>query len=113
MTFEKSISNCLSKYATFEGRASRSEYWWWLLFLFLASSAAAIYSERLCDLFWLAVLVPTVAVTARRLHDTNRSGWWQLLQLLPVIGTIVLIVWCIQISAEPNRFEHSSPQAVA
>ncbi|RQP26024.1 DUF805 domain-containing protein [Piscinibacter terrae] len=108
MEFSHAVQACLQRYADFQGRASRAEYWWWVLFLFLVSSALAIVHEKLCDLFWLAVLVPTVAVTTRRLHDTNRSGWWQLIELVPLVGFILMIVWLVEKPAEPNRFEQTS-----
>lgn len=104
MTFGNSISSCFSKYATFDGRASRSEYWWWFLFTCLASAAAGMVSETLSGLFSLGVLLPSLAVGARRLHDTDRSGWFLLLWLIPLVGWIVLIVWAIQEGKEPNRF---------
>ncbi|MFT3850382.1 MAG: DUF805 domain-containing protein [Propionivibrio sp.] len=104
MTFAESISICFKKYATFEGRASRSEYWWFFLFTFLASAAAGIVSETLSALFSLAVLLPSLAVGARRLHDTDRSGWFLLLWFIPVLGWIILVIWAIQDGKEPNRF---------
>lgn len=104
MTFGESISTCFSKYANFDGRASRSEFWWWFLFTFLASAAAGIVSEAVSALFSLAVLLPSLAVGARRLHDTNRSAWFLLLWFIPIIGWIVLLVWAIQEAREPNRF---------
>lgn len=107
VNFTQSISICFSKYADFDGRASKSEYWWWFLFLILASAAAATISDSLCDLFGIAIFLPTLAVATRRLHDTNRSGWWQLIELIPLIGFIVMIVWCVQDPVEPNRFSGS------
>lgn len=104
MTFGESISICFKKYATFEGRASRSEYWWFFLFTFIASAAAGIISETLSALFSLAVLLPSLAVGARRLHDTDRSGWFLLLWIIPVLGWIVLVIWAIQEGKEPNRY---------
>jgi uncharacterized membrane protein YhaH (DUF805 family) len=104
MTFGESISTCFSKYATFEGRASRSEYWWFFLFTCLASVASGMVSETLSGLFSLAVLLPSLAVGARRLHDVNKSGWFLLLWFIPIIGWIVLIVWAVQEGKEPNRF---------
>jgi len=104
MTFGESISTCFSKYATFEGRATRSEYWWFFLFSFLASGAAGLMGETVSGLFSLAILLPSLAVGVRRLHDTDRSGWFLLLWFLPVIGWIILIVWAVQDSKEPNRF---------
>lgn len=104
MTFGESIRTCFSKYATFEGRATRSEFWWFFLFTFLVSAATGIVSETLSALFSLGVLLPSLAVGARRLHDVNKSGWFLLLWLIPVIGWIVLLVWAIQDGKEPNRF---------
>lgn len=104
MTFGESISTCFSKYAKFDGRASRSEFWWWFLFTFLASAAAGIVSETLSALFSLTVLLPSLAVGARRLHDTDRSAWFLLLWFIPIIGWIILLVWAIQEAKEPNRF---------
>ena len=104
MTFGESIKVCFSKYADFNGRATRSEFWWWVLFVFLASSAASMVSPMLSGLFSLGVLLPNIAAGTRRLHDTDRSGWLQLVALIPVIGWLLLIYWCVQESKEPNRF---------
>ena len=108
MTFGKSISTCFSKYATFDGRASRPEFWWFFLFTFLASAAAGMVSETLSGLFSLAVLLPSLAVGARRLHDVDKSGWFLLLWLIPIIGWIILIVWAAQEGKEPNRFSSAA-----
>jgi uncharacterized membrane protein YhaH (DUF805 family) len=104
MTFFESIRTCFTKYADFKGCAARSEFWWWVLFYILASAAIGLVSQTLAAVFSLATLVPYIAVTARRLHDTDRSGWLQLLALLPIIGWIILIVWCVQEGKQPNRF---------
>ena len=104
MTFGESISVCFKKYVGFDGRAARSEFWWFALFTFLVSLAVGIVSQSLSSLFSLAVLLPSLAVGARRLHDTDRSAWFLLLWLIPVIGWIILIVWAIQEGKEPNRF---------
>ncbi|WP_027467485.1 DUF805 domain-containing protein [Deefgea rivuli] len=105
MKFEESIKICFSKYADFKGRAIRSEYWWFALFTFLVSIALGMFSEVASGLFSLATLLPSLAVGARRLHDTNRSGWWQLIGLVPVIGWIVLIYWFAQEGHGQNRFD--------
>jgi len=106
MTFTDAIKTCFNKYANFEGAASRSEYWWFFLFTLLASFALGIVSNKLSLLFSLATLLPGIAVGARRLHDTDRSGWWLLISLIPLIGAIVLIVFLVQ-ESRPNRYEKS------
>ena len=104
MTIVESIKTCFSKYAEFNGRASRPEFWWWVLFTFVVSVALGFVSQMVSGLFSLAVLLPSIAVGARRLHDTDRSGWLQLVWLIPVIGWILIIYWCVQEAKEPNRF---------
>jgi uncharacterized membrane protein YhaH (DUF805 family) len=104
MTFIESIRTCFSKYADFNGCASRPEYWWWILFNVVVSGVLYRTNVWLDSVFTLATFLPTIAVTARRLHDTNRSGWWQLLTFVPVIGWIVLIIWYCQGPVRPSRF---------
>lgn len=104
MTFGESISTCFKKYATFDGRATRSEYWWFVLFTFLVSLGLGIFSEALSGVFSLAVLLPSIAVGVRRLHDIDKSGWFLLVWFIPIIGWIIMIVWAAQEGKEPNRF---------
>lgn len=104
MTFGESIKACFSKYAEFSGRADRTEYWWFELFLLLILIGAGMLGDTLANLISLAIMLPSLAVGARRLHDVNKSGWWQLLYLVPIIGWIVLIYWSSQPGREPNRF---------
>lgn len=94
MTFGKSISTCLAKYADFKGRASRPEYWWFYLFTLLLSWGSLIIdsSEIVSGIINLVFLLPALAAGTRRLHDTNRSGWWQLIAFT-IIGLIPLIIW--------------------
>ncbi|HEY8353780.1 MAG TPA: DUF805 domain-containing protein [Methylophilaceae bacterium] len=92
MNFADAIKVCFNKYADFSGRARRSEFWWFFLFYFVGNIVLGSISSVLGLLFVLATIVPGLAVGARRLHDTNRSGWWQLIGLIPLIGFIVLIV---------------------
>ena len=96
MNFQDAIKVCFTKYADFTGRASRPEFWWFFLFCFLASIVLSAISSVLSGIFSLLTLIPRLAVGARRLHETNRSGWWQLLWLVPVIGWIVLIIFLVQ-----------------
>ena len=96
MTFQDAIRTCLSKYADFSGRATRPEYWWFVLFVVLVSAALSLISPILSGIFSLATLLPSLAAATRRLHDTNRSGWWQLICFIPVIGLIVILVFLAQ-----------------
>jgi len=86
MTFSESAKTCFGKYATFSGRASRSEYWWFTLLVLLVSLIPVIGT-----LFSLAALIPSIAVAARRLHDTDRSGWWQIAPQGGVLLTLLLV----------------------
>ena len=97
--FGDAIKICFNKFAEFEGRARRSEFWWWYLFTVLVGWIPYIG--------WLASLVfliPTLAVGARRLHDTGRSGWLQFLMLVPCVGSIILIIWWCEDSKGDNEY---------
>jgi uncharacterized membrane protein YhaH (DUF805 family) len=101
MTFTQAIRSVLSKYATFSGRARRAEYWWFYLFTILVGLATSAVDAGLNTAFnnevgivgtvtSLGLLLPSLAVTARRLHDTGRTGWWMLLPVVPLLATIVV-----------------------
>ena len=96
MTFQESIRVCLRKYADFSGTASRAEYWWFVLFLALAGAVAYVVADSLGAVFFLATLLPLLAAGTRRLRDTGRSGWLQLLGLVPVAGLLVLALFMAQ-----------------
>lgn len=126
MDAKTAVKTCFRKYATFSGRAARSEYWWFALFLIVAQIVLSVVDAAMWHnaqmhvgpnyidyvqqggplgaLFWLATIVPLLAAGARRLHDTNRSGWWQLLWFVPLFGTIILIVLLAQGPRDGNRF---------
>ncbi len=104
MDFATSIKTVLNKYAVFSGRARRSEFWWWVLAVEVISIALQVAVPNVATLFGLAILVPNLAVGARRLHDTGRSGWWQLI-VLTIIGIVVLIVWYAQ-DSKPGPNSH-------
>lgn len=104
MNFGESLSTCFSKYANFDGRAPRSEYWWWALFVVIVQITAEYTYPVLGVIVLIGILIPTIAVTARRLHDIDRSGWWQLIGLIPLVGLIVMIYWLVQPTGPDNRF---------
>ena len=94
VTFFESIRTCLTKYAEFNGRASRSEFWWFALFVVICASAFALLDETLEGIFLLAVLLPLLAVGARRLRDSGKSAWWLFFLLVPIGGLVTLgFVW--------------------
>jgi len=102
MTFQEAVETCLKKkYAEFEGDATRSEYWWYALFIFVVGTVLSFVSGALAALFYVGTLLPSIAVGIRRLHDTNRSGWWLLVGLVPFVGWLVLLVFMTQ----PGRTE--------
>ena len=108
----------LKKYAVFSGRARRTEYWMFMLFNVIAGIILGIVDAILGTggvlgaIYALAVLIPGLAVSVRRLHDTSRSGWWLLIVLIPIIGPIVLLVFMfLDGTPGPNRFG-SSPKEV-
>ena len=108
MEFGQAIKNCLNNYATFTGRAGRAEFWWFFLFNLLASIVASMIWARLGNLVSLALLLPSLAVGARRLHDIGKSGWFQLLWFVPLIGWLLLIYWAVQKSdPQPNQYGES------
>lgn len=148
MSFGQSVKHVFSNYVTFQGRASRSEFWWWYLFTAIvglililpalpwyseyvnsamsqagdtvqslpAPSGLAIVGVALSSIFSLAIFLPTIAVAIRRLHDTDRSGWWLLLYFLSCcfgIGFIILLIfWILPGTPGPNRFGEGPAVAI-
>jgi uncharacterized membrane protein YhaH (DUF805 family) len=96
VSIDKAIRSVLQKYATFSGRASRSEYWYWILSFWIGWYIIVAFT-RLYPIYELGLFVPTLAVGVRRLHDSNHSGWWI---LLPLVNLFLLI----SPPVEPNRF---------
>lgn len=120
MGFAQAVVTCFAQYASFTGRARRSEFWWWILSQALVGAFAGAVDMLafpttliggpngigpVTALAGLAMLLPTLAVTARRLHDLDKSKWWQLLGLVPVVGGLIMLFWCIR-DGQPhdNRF---------
>ncbi|SFC45852.1 Uncharacterized membrane protein YhaH, DUF805 family [Polaromonas sp. OV174] len=104
MTFFDAVATCLKKFATFSGRASRSEYWWFVLFFTLILTASALVHEWGVLVALAVLLLPLTAAATRRLHDTGRSGWFQLLNLVPLGNLYVLYLQVQQGSPINNRF---------
>lgn len=109
MDFTQAVKTCLNKFAAFDGRARRSEYWYFFLIYMLVQVAAAIVEGilglPLSLILSLVLLLPTLAVNVRRLHDLEKSGWWYLLVFVPLIGALVLLYWATRKGTPgPNRF---------
>lgn len=114
MNFGPAIGSGFKKYIVFRGRSSRSEFWYWALFVNFASLVTVIldwilFPARVVGpvaiLFALVVILPEISLSIRRLHDIDKSGWWMVLGLAPVVGWIILIVWAIRKGdAIRNRF---------
>jgi uncharacterized membrane protein YhaH (DUF805 family) len=100
MPIVDAVKACFAKYAEFNGRSARSEYWWFFLAVLLGSAVTVTIAYSLYVLFSLVTLLPMIAVGSRRLHDTNRSGWWQLLALVP-FGIVLVVIFLIQPSSPP------------
>ena len=90
------VQVCFAKYATFSGRAARAEYWWFTLFSWSLPIVLSYFLIPLAGLASLVLFIPLLAVQVRRLHDINKSAWWMLLMLLPVLGTIILLLLSLQ-----------------
>lgn len=113
----------LKKYADFSGRAPRAEYWWFYLLVIIGYVVATIIDSlvglgrmvgpygAITMLFGLAMLVPSIAVGVRRLHDLGKSGWWLLIALIPFIGAIVLIVFFVQAGTPGDNEYGADPYA--
>ena len=118
MNFQTSIKTCFNKYADFSGRALRSEFWWFVLFSLLGGIVTVIIDVMILGysvesygpinlIFTVALILPGIAVTARRLHDVNRSGWWQLIELT-IVGILLILVWNVT-EGEKKKNKYGPP----
>ena len=118
MDFQTSVKTCFKKYADFSGRALRSEMWFFALFVTLGCIVATIIDIMILGysievngpmylIFSVAVFIPSIAATARRLHDVNRSGWWQLIELT-IIGILLILVWNVT-EGEKKKNKYGPP----
>jgi uncharacterized membrane protein YhaH (DUF805 family) len=117
MSFGDAVRTCFSKYADFKGRANRPEYWWFFLSYIIVYIVAAIIGGALKAswLVWIPLLVyiiPLIAAAVRRLHDTGKSGWWYFISLIPLVGTIILIVF-LATEGNPGPNQYGPPPGMA
>jgi uncharacterized membrane protein YhaH (DUF805 family) len=129
MNFVDAVRSGFNNYANFSGRALRSEYWWWVVFVWIASAVANIIDRALgwrvyettvngiqqgsgpiAAIVGLALIIPGLAVLVRRLHDTDHSGWWFWLVIIPIIGWIVLIFFLAS-SGTPGTNKYGPPRS--
>jgi uncharacterized membrane protein YhaH (DUF805 family) len=104
------VKSVFNQYAGFSGRARRSEYWWFYLFTIIAYVVAAIVDAVIgvpaaSGILFLGLIIPTLAVSVRRLHDTGRSGFWLFIGLIPLVGAIILLVFTVQ-DSQPGTNEY-------
>ena len=121
MNFIQSIRTCMRKYVNFSGRATRSEFWWFYLFTVLVNFSASfvgnlifmstfnIFSIYLSTITSLILLLPSLAVAVRRLHDVGRSGWWILIAFT-VIGIIPLLIWYVTDTKDEENVYGPNPK---
>jgi uncharacterized membrane protein YhaH (DUF805 family) len=121
MNFAEAIQSGFRNYVGFEGRAARSEFWFWALFAVLVSIATQVldgilFGQQfglLSGIAALAMFLPGLAVSVRRLHDRDKSGWFVLLYFIPLVGFIILLIWfCMRGTVGPNRFGPDPLQSV-
>ncbi len=122
MNLVEAVGSGFRNYVGFGGRACRSEYWYWALFVVIFSIVTFMLDSLLFpdnparllnSLFSLAVFLPGLAMAIRRLHDIDKSGWWVLIVLIPIVGLIIFIVWAIKQGDEANNRFGANPLATA
>ena len=109
MDFQTAVKTCFSKYADFNGRASRSEYWWFVLAEVIVLIVASLIHQFVYVIAALGFLLPALAVGARRLHDIGKTGWLLLLALIPLVN-LVLIYFYVQ-PTQPESNAYGEPPA--
>ena len=108
----------LKKYAVLTGRARRKEYWYFYLFSILSAIVLGIVdglagsSGLFGELYALVIVIPSIAVSIRRLHDIGKSGWWLLILLVPLVGVIVLLIFAVQ-DSQPGKNDYGPNPKVA
>lgn len=126
MSFTQAIRTVFSKYFRMAGRAGKAEFWWFVLLWFIVdvvlSAARSAFDDTtfpgaiimlVLGIIGLLLIIPMITVGVRRLHDVGRSGWWMWLHFIPLIGTIVLIIFWVGESQGPNQYGPGPEPAVA
>lgn len=123
VSFTEAIKMALQQnYCNFSGRSSRSEYWWYMLFYFIVSfivsfignaTGSQVLNYWLSFFVGLALFLPSLGLCVRRLHDINKSGWWVLLNLIPLVGWIIMLVWLCKDSDPTDNQYGPVPNVVA
>ncbi|HWT21284.1 MAG TPA: DUF805 domain-containing protein [Variovorax sp.] len=104
MDFQTAVKTCFSKYTDFSGRASRSEYWWFVLAEIIVLIVASLIHQYVYVIAALGFLLPGLAVGARRLHDIGKSGWFQLLMLIPLVNLVLIYFYVQPSQPETNTY---------
>ncbi len=109
MDIMQSVKTVLNNYAQFDGRSGRAEFWWWALAYFIGAVvvsfiAGAIGIGLLSTVYWLALIVPSVAVGIRRFHDIGKEAWWVILLFIPLVNLIIALIFLTKPSDGPNQY---------
>ena len=104
ISFVEAVKLFFTRYTDFKGRSRRSEYWWASLATTIISGVLSSVIPNFAWIWTLVILVPSVAICLRRLHDIGKSGWWYLINLIPVIGQIIFLIFMLKDSAADNQW---------
>ena len=119
MDFMQAVKTVLNNYANFDGRSGRAEFWWWILAYFLGNLIVGSISNFigmgnvLGGLFWLALIIPSVAVTIRRFHDIGKPAIWAITMFIPLVNLIIALIFLTKVSDGSNEYGEGPQKAAA